>query len=71
MFFVIDSGKAVLWFGGGFVFAESTRKLYEKKLNDAMTKKTKPSSSNKTYYREERKTSLEKKKETGFDIPHI
>lgn len=32
---------------------ESTRKLYEKKLNDAMTKKTKPSSSNKTYYREE------------------
>ncbi|XP_016100732.1 emerin-like [Sinocyclocheilus grahami] len=32
---------------------ESTRKLYEKKLNEAMTKKAKPSSSDKTYYREE------------------
>ncbi|XP_043081250.1 emerin (Emery-Dreifuss muscular dystrophy) [Puntigrus tetrazona] len=31
----------------------STRKLYEKKLNEAMTKKAKPSSSDKTYYREE------------------
>ncbi|XP_048035219.1 emerin (Emery-Dreifuss muscular dystrophy) isoform X2 [Megalobrama amblycephala] len=32
---------------------ESTRKLYEKKLKDAMAKNTKPSSSDKTYYREE------------------
>ncbi|NP_001373412.1 emerin (Emery-Dreifuss muscular dystrophy) isoform 1 [Danio rerio] len=32
---------------------ESTRKLYEKKLNEAMAKKTKPSSPDKTYYREE------------------
>ncbi|XP_067227400.1 emerin (Emery-Dreifuss muscular dystrophy) isoform X1 [Chanodichthys erythropterus] len=32
---------------------ESTRKLYEKKLKEAMAKNTKPSSSDKTYYREE------------------
>ncbi|KAK7128758.1 hypothetical protein R3I94_017106 [Phoxinus phoxinus] len=32
---------------------ESTRKLYEKKLKEAMDKNTKPSSSDKTYYREE------------------
>ncbi|XP_059383641.1 emerin (Emery-Dreifuss muscular dystrophy) [Carassius carassius] len=32
---------------------ESTRKLYEKKLIEAMTKKAKPSPSDKTYYREE------------------
>lgn len=32
---------------------DSTRKLYEKKLTEAMTKGTKPSSSDKTYYREE------------------
>ncbi|XP_059396927.1 emerin-like [Carassius carassius] len=32
---------------------ESTRKLYEKKLNEGMVKKDKPSSPNKTYYREE------------------
>ncbi|XP_051947772.1 emerin (Emery-Dreifuss muscular dystrophy) [Xyrauchen texanus] len=32
---------------------DSTRKLYEKKLKDAMSKNTKPSSSDKTYYREE------------------
>ncbi|KAF4096778.1 emerin (Emery-Dreifuss muscular dystrophy) [Onychostoma macrolepis] len=31
----------------------TTRNLYEKKLNEAMTKKAKPSSSDKTYYREE------------------
>ncbi|XP_051961936.1 emerin-like [Xyrauchen texanus] len=31
----------------------STRKLYEKKLKDVMAKNTKPSSSDKTYYREE------------------
>ncbi|KTG45195.1 hypothetical protein cypCar_00003513, partial [Cyprinus carpio] len=34
---------------------ESTRNLYKKKLSEAMTKNAKPSSSNKTYYREERK----------------
>jgi len=39
-----------------FCFAESTRKLYEKKLKEAMAKNTKPSLSDKTYYREERKT---------------
>ncbi|XP_016373541.1 emerin (Emery-Dreifuss muscular dystrophy) [Sinocyclocheilus rhinocerous] len=33
---------------------ESTRKLYEKKLNEAMGKKAKPSSPDKTYYREEK-----------------
>uniref|UniRef100_A0A8C2G1I7 Emerin (Emery-Dreifuss muscular dystrophy) n=1 Tax=Cyprinus carpio TaxID=7962 RepID=A0A8C2G1I7_CYPCA len=32
---------------------ESTRKLYEKKLIEAMAKKAKPSSPDKTYYREE------------------
>ncbi|XP_077070549.1 emerin (Emery-Dreifuss muscular dystrophy) [Siphateles boraxobius] len=32
---------------------ESTRKLYEKKLKETMAKNTKPSSSDKTYYREE------------------
>ncbi|KAK2885687.1 hypothetical protein QQF64_020888 [Cirrhinus molitorella] len=32
---------------------ESTRKLYEKKLIEAMSKKMKPSSSDRTYYREE------------------
>ncbi|XP_017568214.1 emerin (Emery-Dreifuss muscular dystrophy) [Pygocentrus nattereri] len=32
---------------------DSTRKLYEKKLTEAMAKGTKPSSSDKTYYREE------------------
>ncbi|XDV45860.1 hypothetical protein PO909_013878 [Leuciscus waleckii] len=32
---------------------ESTRKLYEKKLKEVMGKNTKPSSSDKTYYREE------------------
>ncbi|XP_056589295.1 emerin (Emery-Dreifuss muscular dystrophy) isoform X2 [Triplophysa dalaica] len=32
---------------------DSTRKLYEKKLKEAMTKNTKPSPSDKTFYREE------------------
>ncbi|XP_072552718.1 emerin (Emery-Dreifuss muscular dystrophy) [Salminus brasiliensis] len=32
---------------------DSTRKLYEKKLTEAMAKGTKPSSPDKTYYREE------------------
>lgn len=32
---------------------DSTRKLYEKKLTEAMAKGTKPPSSDKTYYREE------------------
>lgn len=32
---------------------ESTRKLYEKKLKEAMAKNTKPTSSDRTYYREE------------------
>ncbi|KAL6482823.1 hypothetical protein MHYP_G00076950 [Metynnis hypsauchen] len=32
---------------------DSTRKLYEKKLTEAMAKGNKPSSSDKTYYREE------------------
>ncbi|KAA0707011.1 Emerin [Triplophysa tibetana] len=34
---------------------DSTRRLYEKKLKEAMTKNTKPSPSDKTFYREERK----------------
>ncbi|XP_055044754.2 emerin (Emery-Dreifuss muscular dystrophy) isoform X1 [Misgurnus anguillicaudatus] len=32
---------------------DTTRKLYEKKLKEAMSKNTKPSSPDKTYYREE------------------
>ncbi|TRY90644.1 hypothetical protein DNTS_003705 [Danionella cerebrum] len=38
---------------------ESTRKLYEKKLNEAMSDKKKPSMSDKTFYREERQSSVQ------------